>query len=168
MTDLVLGSVYRTGSSRAFASRWPSFWPRLPSSTSAAMRPARCVCSSAMPTTSAIPALLLALWCLLSGAVACAALVFLPVGAGFPCQRRARHLPRRARVEAVGGPRHLCGERGSSSTGGGGLLKDLATTRVVRCDEAHWRIFGLSLAGWNVVVCADPCRGFGSAAAARR
>ncbi|MGL4397095.1 MAG: disulfide bond formation protein B [Hyphomicrobium sp.] len=37
------------------------------------------------------------------------------------------------------------------STEAGGLLKDLETTRVVRCDEAAWRMFGLSFAGWNVV-----------------
>ena len=34
---------------------------------------------------------------------------------------------------------------------GGGLLKDLATTRVIRCDEAPWHFLGLSFAGWNVV-----------------
>lgn len=39
--------------------------------------------------------------------------------------------------------------------GGGGLsggLPDLANAVVVRCDEAQWRMFGLSFAGWNVVV----------------
>ena len=39
---------------------------------------------------------------------------------------------------------------GGVSTGGG-LLKDLATTRVIRCDEAPWHFLGLSFAGWNVV-----------------
>ena len=34
----------------------------------------------------------------------------------------------------------------------GGLLKDLENTRVIRCDEAPWRMFGLSFAGWNVVI----------------
>jgi disulfide bond formation protein DsbB len=24
---------------------------------------------------------------------------------------------------------------------------------VVRCDEATWRLFGLSFAGWNVLIC---------------
>ena len=37
------------------------------------------------------------------------------------------------------------------STSAGGLLKDLATTRVIRCDEAPWHFLGLSFAGWNVV-----------------
>ena len=32
------------------------------------------------------------------------------------------------------------------------LLKGLDTARVVRCDEATWRLFGLSFAGWNVLI----------------
>ena len=35
--------------------------------------------------------------------------------------------------------------------GSGGLLKQLETTRVIRCDEAPWTFLGLSFAGWNVV-----------------
>ena len=34
--------------------------------------------------------------------------------------------------------------------GAGGLLKQLQSVSVVRCDEAAWRFLGLSLAGWNV------------------
>lgn len=33
----------------------------------------------------------------------------------------------------------------------GDLLGDLTKTRIVRCDEAAWRMFGISLAGWNVL-----------------
>jgi len=36
--------------------------------------------------------------------------------------------------------------------GGGGLLEQLQSTRVVRCDEAPWRFLGLSLAGYNVLI----------------
>lgn len=32
------------------------------------------------------------------------------------------------------------------------LLKQVQTTSVVRCDEAAWRLFGLSLAGYNVLI----------------
>jgi disulfide bond formation protein DsbB len=49
---------------------------------------------------------------------------------------------------------------------GGGLLKDLATTRVIRCDEAPWHFLGLSFAGWNVV--ASLLLAAGSTAAANR
>jgi disulfide bond formation protein DsbB len=38
------------------------------------------------------------------------------------------------------------------STRGGGLLQQMQTARVVRCDEAAWRFLGLSLAGWNVLI----------------
>ncbi len=34
------------------------------------------------------------------------------------------------------------------------FLKQLETTKVVRCDAVAIRIFGLSLAGWNAVICA--------------
>src|SRR5437764_786008 len=34
----------------------------------------------------------------------------------------------------------------------GGLLKQLEDVRVVRCDEAPWRLLGLSLAGYNVLI----------------
>ena len=36
--------------------------------------------------------------------------------------------------------------------GSGGLLQQLETTRVIRCDEAPWSFLGLSFAGWNVVI----------------
>lgn len=32
------------------------------------------------------------------------------------------------------------------------LLKGLKTAHVVRCDQASWWLFGLSMAGWNTVV----------------
>jgi disulfide bond formation protein DsbB len=35
---------------------------------------------------------------------------------------------------------------------GGSLLEQMQRTRVIRCDEAPWRLFGLSLAGYNVLV----------------
>jgi disulfide bond formation protein DsbB len=34
------------------------------------------------------------------------------------------------------------------------LLRELSTTRVVRCDEAPWEFLGLSFAGWNAVISA--------------
>lgn len=38
--------------------------------------------------------------------------------------------------------------------GAGGLLSQLDAVRVVRCDEAPWRLLGLSLAGYNVLIAA--------------
>jgi disulfide bond formation protein DsbB len=54
------------------------------------------------------------------------------------------------------------------ATGGGDLLKDLETTHVVRCDEPALRIFGLSLAGWNVIVCLMLATGSAAATIAAR
>jgi disulfide bond formation protein DsbB len=34
----------------------------------------------------------------------------------------------------------------------GGMLEKLQSIRVVRCDEAAWRLFGVSLAGYDVLV----------------
>ena len=34
----------------------------------------------------------------------------------------------------------------------GGLLEQMQTTSVVRCDEASWRFLGLSLAGYNAII----------------
>lgn len=46
-----------------------------------------------------------------------------------------------------------CSAAAPSITGAAGnLLKELDKARVVRCDEPALVIFGLSLAGWNVVV----------------
>lgn len=45
-----------------------------------------------------------------------------------------------------------CGTDQGVTATAGGLLQDLETIKVVRCDEAAIRILGLSLAGWNVVV----------------
>ena len=34
----------------------------------------------------------------------------------------------------------------------GCLLEQLQTVQVVRCDEAAWRLLGISLAGYNVLI----------------
>lgn len=36
----------------------------------------------------------------------------------------------------------------------GNLLADLKTARVVSCVDAAWRFLGISLAGYNVIICA--------------
>lgn len=43
---------------------------------------------------------------------------------------------------------------GAGPVQGGNLLTDLNTARVVRCDEAPWRLAGISLAGYNVLIAA--------------
>lgn len=48
------------------------------------------------------------------------------------------------------GPATCAGDQGVTQSAGS-LLNDLENTKVIRCDEASWRMFGLSFAGWNVV-----------------
>ena len=36
----------------------------------------------------------------------------------------------------------------------GSLLDQMNRTRVIRCDEAAWRLFGISLAGYNALIAA--------------
>jgi disulfide bond formation protein DsbB len=36
---------------------------------------------------------------------------------------------------------------------GGSVLNQLQSINVVRCDEAAWRLLGISLAGYNVLIC---------------
>jgi disulfide bond formation protein DsbB len=38
------------------------------------------------------------------------------------------------------------------SIGGGSILEQMNEARVVRCDEAPWRLFGISLAGYNALI----------------
>ena len=49
------------------------------------------------------------------------------------------------------GPETCAGGAQSLSSNAGDLLKQIETTKVIRCDEPAIRIFGLSLAGWNAI-----------------
>jgi disulfide bond formation protein DsbB len=50
------------------------------------------------------------------------------------------------------GPQECSGDPNFGRTGS--LLEQLNTVIVVRCDEAPWRLLGVSLAGYNVVISA--------------
>jgi disulfide bond formation protein DsbB len=45
-----------------------------------------------------------------------------------------------------------CAGTGNSFGSAGSLLQTIETTPVVRCDEAAWRLAGLSLAGYNAMI----------------
>ena len=49
------------------------------------------------------------------------------------------------------GPRDCSGPLGSLGSSGG-LLQDLQSIHVARCDDAAWRFLGISLAGYDVVI----------------
>lgn len=52
----------------------------------------------------------------------------------------------------------------------GGLLQQLDTVKVIRCDDVQWRFLGLSLAGYNVLISLlmSVIAGWGAAKAAQR
>ncbi len=50
------------------------------------------------------------------------------------------------------GPTACTGSLNNLNTGGS-ILNQLQSINVVRCDEAAWRFLGISLAGYNVLIC---------------
>jgi disulfide bond formation protein DsbB len=115
-----------------------------------------------------IPALGLALVLLASGHRALAAALLVAVAALFFANAGFAAYHAGAEWKFWPGP-DTCAAAGEAlGTAGGGLLKDLETTHVVRCDEPALRIFGLSLAGWNVLICLALAAGSAAAAAKAR
>jgi disulfide bond formation protein DsbB len=45
-----------------------------------------------------------------------------------------------------------CAGANAAPVSAGGLLEQMRTTRIVPCDRAAWRLFGLSLAGYNAII----------------
>lgn len=97
-----------------------------------------------------IPVLFIALVLLSTGRTTPAALLFALVALGFLVNAGVGTYHAGAEWKFWPGP-DTCSGAQSLSTGAGGLFKDLATTRVIRCDEAPWHFLGLSFAGWNAV-----------------
>jgi disulfide bond formation protein DsbB len=97
-----------------------------------------------------IPALFIALVLLSAGRTNVAAVIFLAITLAFLANAALGTYHAGAEWKFWPGPETCAGAQ-PISTGAGGLFKDLATTRVIRCDEAPWHFLGLSFAGWNVV-----------------
>lgn len=98
-----------------------------------------------------IPLLCLALVLLRADRPRIAALVFLAVALMFLANAGLAVYQAGAEWRFWPGP-ETCATAQPLSAGGANLLKDLAGTRVIRCDEASWRLLGLSFAGWNAVM----------------
>ncbi|MBX9683657.1 MAG: disulfide bond formation protein B [Hyphomicrobium sp.] len=120
---------------------------------------------------AAIPALFLALALVSSGARGWAAAILFVVALAYLANTGLGVYHAGAEWKFWPGPDSCAGDQGLAANTGG-LLKDLATIRVVRCDEASWRFMGLSFAGWNAVLSlflmAVTLRAAFSAAEARR
>jgi len=99
---------------------------------------------------AAIPVLLVALSLLSAGRTGAASALFALVALTFITNAALGTYHAGAEWKFWPGP-ETCGGSQPLSQGAGGLFKDLANTRVIRCDEAPWRFLGLSFAGWNVI-----------------
>lgn len=97
-----------------------------------------------------IPALFVALILLTAGRERAAGLLFFIVALAFLSNAGLGVYHAGAEWKFWAGPQTCSGAQGVA-TSAGDLLKNLANTHVVRCDEAQVRIFGLSFAGWNVI-----------------
>ena len=98
-----------------------------------------------------IPALFVALVLLSAGRTNAAAAIFVLVALAFLANAALGTYHAGVEWKFWPGPDTCAGTAAPLSTSAGGLLKDLATTRVIRCDEAPWHFLGLSFAGWNVI-----------------
>jgi disulfide bond formation protein DsbB len=117
----------------------------------------------------AIPALAMAMWLLARGRKGLAIALLAAVAAMFFANAGFAAYHAGAEWKFWPGP-DTCAAAGDALGGGAGrgLLKDLETTHVVRCDEPSLRIFGLSLAGWNVLISLALAAGSAAAAGAAR
>ena len=52
------------------------------------------------------------------------------------------------------GPKGCSGATGQTPLNAVDLFDAVRTTRVVSCTEAAWRLFGISMAGWNALISA--------------
>jgi len=98
-----------------------------------------------------VPALFFALVLLSAGHTRAAAMVFFAFALAFLANATLGGYHAGVEWKFWPGPDTCSATQQPLSTGAGGLFKDLATTRVVRCDEPVWQFLGLSFAGWNVL-----------------
>lgn len=100
---------------------------------------------------AAIPALFAALVLVSSDKPSAAGVIFLLVSIAFLVNAGLGVYHAGAEWKFWPGPDTCAVTAHPLGAGGGGLLKQLQTVRVARCDEAPWHFLGLSFAGWNVV-----------------
>lgn len=113
---------------------------------------------------AALPLLFLALVLVAAEQGRLAAAVFAVVALGFAANAGLGVYHAGAEWKFWPGPDTCAASAGPLATKAGSLLEELSKTRVVRCDEAPWRMLGLSFAGWNVVACVALAAGAVSAA----
>jgi disulfide bond formation protein DsbB len=100
---------------------------------------------------ASIPALFVALVLLAAGWPRLAAAVFFAVAAAFLANTALGVYHAGVEWKLWLGPDACAATTAPIGGGKGGVLDRLSTTRVIRCDEAPWQLFGISLAGWNAL-----------------
>lgn len=100
---------------------------------------------------AAIPVLFVALALTAGGYRGWAGLLFFLVALGYLANTGLGVYHAGAEWKYWPGPDTCGGDQGVAATAGG-LLKDLESIKVVRCDEASWRMLGLSFAGWSAAI----------------
>lgn len=98
-----------------------------------------------------LPMLFFALVALSGGHPRLASILFLLVALAFLANAGLAAYQAGAEWKYWPGPTSCSGAQEISASAGS-LLKELAKTSVIRCDEPQIRILGLSFAGWNVLV----------------
>jgi disulfide bond formation protein DsbB len=103
-----------------------------------------------------IPATFLALVLLTAGHPRAAAVLFAAVALAYFANAGLGSYHAGAEWGFWPGP-ETCAATADTRKPGASLLEELQRSRVVRCDEAAGRLFGLSFAGWNVVASLMLC-----------
>lgn len=101
---------------------------------------------------AAIPLLFLALVLLAAERPGLARLIFVLVALAYLANAGLGVYHAGAEWKFWPGPATCAAASGDLATSAGSLLKDLERVQVIRCDEAAWRLAGLSFAGWNVLI----------------
>ncbi len=99
---------------------------------------------------AAVPSLFAGLVLLSADRTKLAGLIFLLVAFAFLANAGLGVYQAGAEWKFWPGPSTCSGDQGVTNDAGS-LLGSIAKTRVVRCDEPEFRMFGLSFAGWNVL-----------------
>lgn len=99
-----------------------------------------------------IPGLFLALVLLVSKRPRLAGVIFVLVALGFAVNTALGVYHAGVELGYWPGPDACAATIKPLGSGRGGVLNDLANTRVIRCDAAPWHLLGLSFAGWNAVL----------------
>jgi disulfide bond formation protein DsbB len=117
---------------------------------------------------AAIPALFAALVLVAAEREKAAALLFLAVGCAFLVNAGLGIYHAGVEWQWWHGPATCATPSAGPTTTAADLIKNLEHAHVTRCDEAPWRLAGLSFAGWNVGASVVLCLGALQAADAAR